>query len=154
MASKTVILTGRTISNGQAEGEALVTREPVAWYNNAIDDTTGVIIKNGHELEGMSLANKIFVFDTDIGSTGGALGVYNKVKNGVGPSAMIYREAHPISASGAVYAGIPAMDRINEGVPWEIIESGDWVKVDATHGRIEVTKGGKPSEPASGDSDR
>ena len=141
MASETVVLTGRTISEGQAEGEALVTREPVAWYNNALDDTTGVIRRHGHELEGVSLKDKIFVFDTDIGSTGGSFGFYNKVKNGVGPRAVIYRDAHNISASGAIYAGVPAMDRINEGVPWEIIQTGDWIKMDATSGRIEVTKG-------------
>ncbi len=139
-----IVLTGRTISEGQVEGEALVTREPVAWYNNAIDDKTGVIRKHGHELEGVSLKDKVFVFDTDIGSTGGSAGVYNKTQNGVGPLALIYREAHSISASGAIYCGLPAMDRINEGVPWELIETGDWVRMDATQGRIEVFKGGRP----------
>jgi predicted aconitase with swiveling domain len=141
--TQTVVLTGRTISAGQVEGEALVTRMPVAWFNTAMEDATGIIRKDGHELEGQSVKGKIFVFDTDIGSTGGSLGIYNKVKMGTGPLGIIYREAHGISASGAIFAGLPAMDRIREGIPWQLIKTGDWVKLDATNGRIEVTRGSK-----------
>jgi len=147
MASETVVLTGWTLCVGQVEGEALVTREPVAWFNNAMEDATGVIVRDGHELEGVSVKDKILVFDMDIGSTGGSFGFYNKARNGVGPRGLIYREALGISASGAIYAGVPAMDRINEGIPYDIIETGDWIKMDATSGSVEVIKGGAhPSE--------
>ena len=32
------------------------------------------------------------------------------------------------------------MDRIEEGLPWDFISDGDWVKVDSEQGIIEVTK--------------
>jgi hypothetical protein len=46
------------------------------------------------------------------------------------------------------------MDRIREGVPWEIIEDGDWVKMDSTQGRVEVIKGDGAGSGESQRSDR
>jgi predicted aconitase with swiveling domain len=56
------------------------------------------------------------------------------------PKGIIWREAHNISASAAIFAGIPGIDRIKEGAPWEFIETGDWVRVDGDAGTVEVRK--------------
>ena len=52
---------------------------------------------------------------------------------------MICVKAEPIIALAAITADIPMVDRLDKN-PLEVIETGDYVKVDATKGVVEVTK--------------
>ena len=54
-------LVGRLISKGKAEGEALVTSQPISFYGG-VDPNTGIIIEKGHQLNGQSVKDKILVF--------------------------------------------------------------------------------------------
>jgi uncharacterized protein len=131
---------GRIISSGKAEGEALVSRRPLSLMGSVLDLTTGVVTLGGHDLEGQCLKDRILVYDTDYMSTSGAFGLLNMVQiYNCGPKAIIWRDAHNISASAAIYAGLPAMDRLSEGAAWELIHTGDWVRIDADEGIVEVT---------------
>jgi phosphohistidine swiveling domain-containing protein len=47
--------------------------------------------------------------------------------------------AHPVWAVLAIELNIPLVDRLDQN-PCEVIETGDWVKVDAEKGIVEVTK--------------
>ena len=47
---------------------------------------------------------------------------------------------HNIGGGFTIYTGVPSIDRIKEGLPWDLINDGDWVKVDSEQGIIEVTK--------------
>jgi predicted aconitase with swiveling domain len=106
-----------------------------------MDFTTGTITIGGHDLEGKSVKDSILVYDTDIYSTTGAMGLLNLATIfHTGPRGIIWREAHNISASAAIYAGIPAVDRLREGNPCELIRTGDWVRIDADRGVIEVAR--------------
>jgi len=132
---------GRVISKGMAEGEALVSHMPFSFMGSICDLASGTIYLGGHDLEGKSLKDKIFVYDTDYMSTSGCWGLLNMAmifKSG--PKAIIWREAHNISANAAIYAGIPAMDHIEGKAPYDLINTGDWVKVDADKGVIVVRK--------------
>lgn len=130
---------GRVISKGKAEGEALVTRKPLSLMGSVLDLTTGVVQLGGHELEGQSVKDKILVYDTDYMSTSGSFGLLNMVQiYKCGPKGLIWRDAHNIGASAAIYARLPAMDRLREGAAWELIKSGDWVRLDADAGTVEV----------------
>ena len=51
---------GRTIYPGKAEGEAIVSKEPIGFYGG-IDMKTGIVIEKGHELEGKCVKDKILV---------------------------------------------------------------------------------------------
>lgn len=138
-AAGTRIHRGRVISKGVAEGEALVTRKPLSLMGSVLDLTTGVVMLGGHELEGQSMKDKILVYDTDYMSTSGCFGLLNMVQiNHCGPKGILWRDAHNISASAAIYAGIPAMDRLEDGPAWELIKTGDWVRIDADRGIVEV----------------
>jgi len=131
---------GRTISKGKCEGEALVTRQPLSLMGSVLDLTTGIVQLGGHELEGQSMKDKILIYDTDYMSTSGCFGLLNMVQiNHCGPKGILWRDAHNICANAAIYAGIPAMDRLKEGPPWSLIKTGDWVKIDADRGIVEVT---------------
>jgi predicted aconitase with swiveling domain len=113
MNNKMKILRGITRVAGQVEGEALVTTEKLSHLANAIGND-GVIRMHGHPLMGQSYAGKIIVYDTDIFSTGGALGLYFKSRiRHTGPLALICRTMHPISVGGAVDAHTPAVDGLD-----------------------------------------
>lgn len=137
--AKTKRYQGRVISRGSTEGEALVSRRPLSLMGSVLDLKTGVITLGGHDLEGQCVKDRILVYDTDYMSTSGAFGLLNMVQvYGCGPKGIIWRDAHNITASAAIYAGIPAMDRLQEGIAWELIKTGDWVRLDAIQGIVEV----------------
>lgn len=124
---------GRIINPGKAEGEAIVSLEPIGFYGG-IDAKTGIVIEKGHQLEGQSVKGKILVFPNGKGSTVGSYVVYGLAKNGVGPAAIVNRETETIVATGAILAGIPCVD----GIDIDRIKNGDTVSVDADTGTVEV----------------
>ena len=63
-----IMLRGRKVIGGLAEGEAVVTKEPVSFLGGVNPDK-GVVVERGHELEGQSITGKIFVFPHGKGST-------------------------------------------------------------------------------------
>lgn len=105
-------LVGRLISKGKAEGEALVTSQPISFYGG-VDPNTGVVIEKGHELQGQSVKGKILVFPQGKGSTVGSYTLYRLKKNGVAPAGMINRECETIIAVGAIISEIPCVDKID-----------------------------------------
>lgn len=131
-------LKGHTINGGKAEGEAIVYRGPFSFVGD-LDPVTGVIPVPGHELEGQKLANKVFVFTTGHGSSGGPYYAYRSKTAGNAPAALICIKAEPVIGLAAITADIPMVDRLDQN-PLDVIETGDYVKVDATQGIVEVTK--------------
>ncbi len=126
-------LRGRTISPGTAEGEALVSPEPIGFYGG-VDPKTGVVIEKGHPLEGQNVAGKILVFPCGKGSTVGSYVIYGLAKNSVAPAAIINEETETIVATGVILAGIPCVD----GVDISSIKTGDRVRVRAEKDRASV----------------
>ncbi|MGQ9695802.1 MAG: DUF126 domain-containing protein [Thermodesulfobacteriota bacterium] len=133
-----IILKGRRIIGGMAEGEAIVTRQPVSFLGGVNPDQ-GIIVEKGHELEGKSITNKIFIFPHGKGSTAGPYIIYAMAKRRTAPAAMINLEAEPIIAVGAAMGNIPLIDRLDQN-PLEIISSGDQVKINGDAGIVEVIK--------------
>jgi hypothetical protein len=124
---------GRTISPGKAEGEALVSKEPIGFYGG-IDPKTGVVIEKGHELEGQNVKGKVLVFPQGKGSTVGSYVIYGLKKNGVAPAAIVNKETETIVATGVILAGIPCVD----GIDIDKIKTGDKLVVDADRGTVEI----------------
>ena len=104
-------LKGRIIYKGKAEGEALVTSQPISFYGG-VDPNTGVVTEKGHELQGISVKGKILVFPQGKGSTVGSYTLYRMKKNGVAPAGMINKECETIVAVGAIISEIPTIDKI------------------------------------------
>jgi predicted aconitase with swiveling domain len=124
---------GRTISPGKAEGEAIVTLDPIGFYGG-IDIKTGIVIEKDHPLEGRLVKDKILVFPQGKGSTVGSYVIYGIKKNGVGPVGIINKETETIVATGVILAGIPCVDQIDI----EKIKDGDFVSIDADKGIVEI----------------
>lgn len=132
-----MILRGHTVKAGKAEGEAIVTKMPFSYLGD-LDLHSGSVNK-GHELEGQNIAGKILVIPTGRGSTGGALAGYYAQFLGTAPKGMICLQAEPVIALNAIMNDIPTVDRLDRN-PLEVIETGDYVKLDATNGVVEVIK--------------
>jgi predicted aconitase with swiveling domain len=105
-------LKGRIIYKGKAQGEALVTSMPISFYGG-VDPNTGIVLEKGHELEGISIKDKILVFPQGKGSTVGSYTLYRMKKNGTAPIAMINKETETIVAVGAIISEIPFIDKID-----------------------------------------
>jgi predicted aconitase with swiveling domain len=131
----------RKIVKGYAEGEALVSQMALG-FNHGVDPKTGVIKENDHVLQGVSMKGKVFVFPNGRGSTGGSYALYRVVQEGGGPTAMILKKADPIVIAGAVMSQCPTVDMLENGA-YDEIETGDYIKVDATNGIVEITKKGE-----------
>ena len=137
--SKTV--KARRVSRGYGEGEALVSPMTLG-FNLGVDPKTGVIKENEHALQGVSMKGKVFVFPNGRGSTGASYAVYQLIKEGGGPAAMIMQKADTIVLSGAIMSQLPAVDMLMDGA-YDTIETGDYVKVNATDGTVEIIKKGE-----------
>ena len=53
--------------------------------------------------------------------------------------ALIIKESNPQTALGAMVERVPAVTDFDQD-PTEVISTGDWVKVDADKGIVEITK--------------
>ena len=128
-------LKGRCIVEGYAEGDEIVTKDGISFMGT-VNPKTGVIIERKHEIEGAVLGGKILCYPKGKGSTGGSYMLYDVVKNGVGPAAIVNMEAEQVAVIGAIVAELPMVDQIDITK----IKTGDHVVVDATNGVVKVTR--------------
>ena len=131
-----MILKGRKVMGGKAEGEALVSSESVSFYGG-VDPVTGCITEPGHCCCGENITGKIFVFPMGKGSTVGSYVIYRMKKLGTAPAAIINQETEAIIATGCVISDIPLIDKI-EPDPLKVIKNGMYVKVNTDKGIIEI----------------
>jgi predicted aconitase with swiveling domain len=140
-----IILRGHKGIGRTSEGEALVCQEPV----NLMADTGNVWTDPGDatftnkvgtpSVYGKSFAGKVLVFPTGKGGIFSTNIMMDMVAVGTAPKAIVNIQAHPVWAVLAIELNIPLVDRLDKN-PCEVIKTGDWVKVDAENGIIEVTK--------------
>ena len=129
----------RTISRGCAEGQVMITRDPISFLGT-IDPKTGKVVDVNHELFGQSVKGKVLVFPHGKGSTVGSYVIYQLFKNGAAPAAMINLESEPIVAVGAIISAIPLVDRL-ENDPYSVLRNGMSIKVNSSEGYVEVPEG-------------
>lgn len=136
--SRVIVLQGRGIVGGRAEGEALVTRDRISGWGG-IDPRTGTVIETRHELRGVSFAGKVLVFPGAKGSSGWSGQFHIARISGMAPAAMLFNEMTTKIALGAVVTHAPSVTDFDID-PLSVIETGDWVLVDGDLGRVEVAK--------------
>lgn len=135
---QTIILHGRKAVGGCVEGEALVTNETISGWGG-INPREGTIIETRHQLRGECFKDKVLVFRGAKGSSGWSAMFHIARLAGTAPKAMIFTEMTTKVALGAVVMRIPAVTDLDQN-PLEVIQTGDWVKVDGDNGIVEVTK--------------
>jgi len=138
MKDSEIVLKCHKIIGGYGEGEALVSREPICFY--LTDPKTGVVRERSHELAGKNLANKVLVFPSGKASSVVQIdGLFKLASHNVAPKAMIVKDVETVLIVSAFLVKVPLVNRLEKD-PFEIIHTGDFVKVDAEKGRITVTK--------------
>jgi uncharacterized protein len=128
-----MIIQGRRISPGKADGETLVTTMGISFFGG-VDPETGLVSEKGHALEGQCICGKVLVFPTGKGSTVGSYTLYRLKKAGNAPIAILNAESETITAVGCIISDIPCVDH----VPLDRFVSGMQVRVDGESGTVEI----------------
>jgi len=138
-----LVIRGRAVVKGRAEGQALVADAALSFWGE-VDPVSGKVIGKGHPLEGESLAGRVLVIRSTRGSSATPM-VLNLAKlEGVAPAAFINVEVDSLAALGAIVNGIPLMAELEQN-PFEAIHTGDHVIVDADAGLVEIIPRDRPT---------
>ena len=133
-----ITLRGRKVVPGVVEGEAMVTRQHISGWGG-IDSRTGTVIETRHELRGQSFAGKVLVFPGAKGSSGWSAAFHMARLMNAAPAAFLFNEMTTKMALGAVVTHAPSMTDFDRD-PLDVIRTGDWVRVDADNGVVEITR--------------
>jgi predicted aconitase/predicted aconitase with swiveling domain len=131
----------RKVVGGVAEGPALVADTRISFWGG-FDPVTGKIVEVGNPLEGESLEGKVVVFRSTKGSSGSSRMLRLARISGRSPVAFINLELDELSVLSCVAQDLPLVIGM-ECNPFDAIMTGDWVKVDADRGIVEV----RPQKP-------
>ena len=135
--NRKVSIQGKTIVKGNAGGKALVLKEPLSFLGE-LDINTGIITDG--EGKGQSIVNKVLVYPCSKGSSGNWRFLVGLAGEGNAPAAIINLEQPGFTETqGAILANIPVMCKLEED-PFQIIETGDNIRVNATEGFIVLEK--------------
>jgi predicted aconitase with swiveling domain len=142
---KKIILKGHKGVGGVGEGEAVVTKNPISYMSDAgglWQDPVNHVITNKvslPDLYGKDLADKVLVFPTGKGGIFSTPLIMCLTNHGFGLKAIVNVKTHPVFLLASIISNIPTVDGLDQN-PCEVIETGDWVKVDADNGIVEITK--------------
>ncbi len=110
----------------------------MGWGN--VNVKGGFTVERNHPLFEVPFKDKVLVFTEPRGS-GGFVG-YGKTKDfGKNPLAFLYRNGNNLTVFAAMNMKVPTVTDFDRD-PTEVIETGDWVRVDGDKGIVEVYKKG------------
>jgi predicted aconitase with swiveling domain len=133
-----IVLRGRRVVGGRAEGEALVTREAIPGWGG-VNPVQGIITETRHELRGQTFKDRILVCRGAKGSSGWSAMFHTSRLAGTAPKAVVFNEMTTKIALGVVVMRVPSVTDLDRD-PLDVIETGDWVVVDGDQGLVEVRK--------------
>ena len=131
-----IIIRGHRVAKGKAEGEALVSNQPISFLGG-VNPVTGLVTDRNHELYGVTVTDKILVFPVGKGSSLGSYRLYEMVRCKTQPKGIINLRADPVIAVGAIISKIPMIHK-TDGNPLELIKTGDHIEMDADKGVIKI----------------
>ncbi len=129
------VLKGEAIAGGIAEGEILVSKDPINFY--MVSPEKGTVIEEAHDLEDKMIAKKILVFPIDKGSSVVQMdGLYQLSKFGNKPAGFIVLDLSTVLVSNAIIMDIPLI-RMDQA-DYDKLCDGQKVKMDGDTGEITV----------------
>ncbi|SDM22422.1 aconitase X swivel domain-containing protein [Halarsenatibacter silvermanii] len=118
----------REISAGQAEGEVLFSSSPLCFY--LVEPAEGIVIEEGHDLEGKDISGKILAFPGGKGSSVvQADGLYQLMIEDNAPAGLIIKNPDTVLVATSIIMEIPLVDQVEEGFYAEI-EDKTQIKLD------------------------
>ena len=126
----------RKVVGGVGEGPALVADTRISFWGG-FNPVTGKITEVGNPLEGECIKGKVLIFRSTKGSSGSSrilriAGITDKL-----PAAFINIELDELSVLSCVAQRLPLVVDM-ESDPFEAIQTGDWVTVNADRGIVKV----------------
>ena len=134
------VIEGRPIVPGEAEGEALVTGEPLSFWGG-FDFKTGEIIDRHHPLAGVCATARILAVPFSKGSSTTTAVLLEAVRAGTAPAAILTTGVDAFFALASIVAGemygrsFPVVALAAADV--EQLATGRWIRVDRD-GRIHL----------------
>lgn len=93
----------RVLMTGEARGPVLVLEEPISFWGG-LDPESGIIIDQAHPQVGESVVGRILLMHSGRGSSSGSSVLTEVLRAGIGPAAIVMREADEILVIGALAA--------------------------------------------------
>ena len=118
------ILNGRPVVAGQAEGRALVSKEPLSFWGG-ICPQTGEIIDRRHERSGAIVTGRVFVFPQGKGSSTSSAVLLESIKTGFAPAAIINLKVDSILALGSIVSD----ELYHQAVPIVVLTKEDFFSI-------------------------
>ena len=137
MTEEKIVLKGRKVIGGVAEGEALVSKRPLMGWGS-VKVKEGMVVERNHPLYEVPFKGKVLVFTEPRGS-GGFVGYGRTKLFGTNPAAFLYRRGNNLTVFAAMNMEVPTVTDFDQD-PTEVIETGDIVRVDGDRGIVEVFK--------------
>lgn len=135
-AQPSLILSGGKGFGGDVRGLALVSMQGFGIRYD-LNLETGMIGNREHDLFGEFIKDRVLVFTKPKGGIAASWALAKLTEAGIGPRAIIFRQASPIFAQGALFAGIPMLHCLDDD-PCTLLRSGDEVLVRAEKGTVEI----------------
>ena len=134
------VLQGRGVVPGVAEGKALVCPEGITGWGG-IDPSTGIIKEYDNPNRGKSIHNTILVIPGSKGSNGWSC-YFNAARvSGSAPKGWIFTDVDSSAGVASVLLKIPTVvDFTDDQDPCRLIETGDFVRIDGSTGKVEIRK--------------
>lgn len=121
----------RAYAAGEAEGPALVLREPLSFWGG-IDLGTGRIIDHAHPDAGACVTGTILVMPGGRGSSSSSAVLAESIRCGTGPAGIVLATPDPILTVGAIVAAsLYGLDCPVVVCPIDGLEIGDRLRVTA-----------------------
>lgn len=124
------------VVGGVAEGPALVADTRISFWGG-FDPASGEIVEVGSPFEGMNIAGKVLVFRSTKGSSGTSLMLRLAKMAGNAPAAFVNIELDELSTLACVALGLPLVTDLDVD-PFEALQTGDIVRIDAEASTIQV----------------
>jgi len=99
------LIAGRVVVAGRAEGEALVTSEPLSFWGG-YDFHTGEIIDRHHPLAGVRAAGRVLAVPFSKGSSTTTAVLLEAVRAGTAPAAILTTDADSFFALASIVADV------------------------------------------------
>lgn len=131
-----LVLTGPPGFGPPVEGRLLVSTDAFSPRYD-LDRSTGIISRQGHCLEGASIADRVLVIPVAKGGVAAGWAFYDLVNRGITLRALICRRTNPVMVQGCILAGIPIMHELTPD-PVTTLRTGDRVRVDPGRGTLTV----------------
>lgn len=124
---------GRVLAAGAGAGPVLVLDEPLSMWGG-LDPATGRIVDRRHPQLGAEVGGRVLVMPHGRGSSSAASVLAEALRAGVGPVAVVLREADEIVAVGALVAGelygVACPVVVLDGPGYAAAAAAPWLEVD------------------------